>query len=95
MSYRWPNKTPVGELTYGFRFALQPGATLTAASWASTPAGLTIITSNHDANAKLALVKLGGGTLNVEYDVTCTFTDSNGEIDQRTAKLKIVEKKPT
>lgn len=64
------------------------GATMTAATWASTPSGLTISNTSF-TSAGLASARIAGGTAGTAYTITCTATATGSRIEVKSARLLV------
>lgn len=92
---RFPDRTPAEELTYGLRLArwLKPGTTLASAAWSASPDTVVKIEAIDAVNG-FALIKLSGGDVDTDYQLTCTFVASDGEKGQRDIRQRIIDVKP-
>lgn len=104
MSYRWPSKDKDEILSYSFDWSrFLDTATITGVTWYISDAdgvktevddtdvvnGLQRVSAtNTDTVATLVL---GLGTNNVDYKIHCSITDSDGNIAERSVKLRIKE----
>lgn len=62
------------------------GDTLASASW-SVPAGITKLSES--ASGTVATVWLAGGSVGVDYDVTCRIVTVGGRKDERTLRIQV------
>lgn len=69
--------------------AMDDADTLSTASWAATPSGLTL--TGQDVDGFVAPVLISGGTDRTRYLVVCTFTTAGGLTSQRTLPLFVTE----
>lgn len=65
---------------------LQAGISLVAASY-SAPAGITC--ADGGVASPFARPKIGGGTAGQTYDIGCRFTFSDGQVDDRTLRVRV------
>jgi hypothetical protein len=63
--------------------------TLSSVVW-TVPAGLVNVAQSNTTTA--ATVKLGGGTLGAEYEVSAQMTTAGGRVYNRTFRLQIKDK---
>jgi hypothetical protein len=88
---QFPDKT-VGEskvYALDFRAALA-GDTISTATWASTPTGLTFAGDTLSDSSRKANVTISGGTAGTEYTVSCVVvTVSSGETYEARAELYV------
>jgi hypothetical protein len=97
----WILKDPSAVLTYGLGWEdwLTGSDLLSTASW-TIPAGLTLLSQSlngspltvgdrtYAANT-CALVRISGGTANVDYTCVCQITTVAGDIDERSIIVKV------
>lgn len=81
-------KDPGATLDYAFDWTdwLGDGETITGTSW-TVPAGLNKVSES--ASAYVSVCRISGGTVGVNYTVTCQITTSEGEIDRRSLQLTV------
>jgi hypothetical protein len=85
------DKDPDAVLDYQLDWSdwLPDGDTIATSVW-SVPVGLT---EDSDTNTTTtATVWLSGGTAGTEYQVANTITTADGRTDERTIKIKVVER---
>lgn len=94
-------KDPQSTLAVGLHWedVIERGDTLASAIW-SVPDGLTKISEEINsapmtdagviyAANEVALVKLSGGTVGMDYVITCEVTTGAGDIDQRSITVAV------
>lgn len=104
MSYRWPSKDKDEILSYSVDWSRFLGsATITGVTWyiANASGVKTEVDDTDVVNGlqrvsatntnTVATLVLGLGTNNVEYKVYCSITDSDGNVAERSVKLRIKE----
>ena len=79
-----PNDTE--EYAFDFRKYLATGETISSAVW-TVPAGLTKVSETVAGSE--ARVKVSGGTLGEDYEITCLMTTSQGRIIDRTGVVEV------
>ena len=70
---------------------LPTGVTVSSVTWESDPTGLTF--SSESLASNIATVTISGGYYNNKYKAKCQATLSNGEIEERSLDIKVVEHK--
>lgn len=81
-------KDPDAELDYTLDWSQWLDSdTLSSASWATTPTGLSI--TNTTTTTTLAAVWLSGGSHGSDYDVRCRVVTAGGRTDDRTIRLQV------
>lgn len=94
---RWPAKTPDALRVYGYdwtNFLVDRGSSITVASvtyTADPPDDLGFATNSIVGN--IAYITISSGCANTEYRVRMQATLSNGEIEEKSMYLKVVEHK--
>jgi len=66
--------------------------TITVSSWAASPSGLTLTAGSIVTGALKTQIKVAGGTVGVEYELTNTITTSSGYSDDRSFTLICVDR---
>lgn len=61
-------------------------ATVTAANWSATN-GITI--AGTQVRERVVMVRLSGGTAGNSYTVTCTYTLSDGDVDEVSILVRV------
>lgn len=104
MSYKWPPKDPDEILDYSVDWSRFLGsATISSVTWYVNDASnvKTVIASGATVNGiqnvsqtntnTVATIHLGLGTDNKEYTFHCSIQDSNGNIAERSIRVKMKE----
>lgn len=102
MSFRWPPKDPDEILDYSVDWSRWlAGATITSVTWyvdnatgvkTALSSGLTVNglqNVSQSISGSVATINLGLGTNNAEYKITCSMTDSTGNLAERVIRIKI------
>jgi len=74
-----------------FNAWLATGITVSTVTWASDPIGLTFSSSSLASN--IATTTISEGRFNQNYKAKATATLSNGEIEERSLNIRVVEHK--
>jgi len=74
-----------------FNAWLATGVTVSTVTWASDPVGLTF--GSESLSSNVATVTISEGRFNQNYKAKATATLSNGEIEERSLTIRIVEHK--
>lgn len=104
MSYKWPSKDKDEILDYTMDWSRYLGdATIDSVTWyvadvdgiKTQVVDTTVVNGLQRVSATntntVATIILGLGTNNVEYKIYCSITDSDGNIAERSVKLRIKE----
>jgi hypothetical protein len=102
MSFKWPPKDPNEILDYSVDWSRWlAGATISSVIWYVDDASnvKTAFTSGIVVNGlqnvsqtisgDVATINLGLGTNNAEYKITCSMTDTTGNLAERVIRIKI------
>jgi hypothetical protein len=102
MSFKWPPKDPDEILDYSVDWSRWlAGATISSVIWyVDNASGVkTVIGAGQVVNGLqnvsqtisngVATINLGLGTNNAEYKITCSMTDSTGNLAERVIRIKI------
>lgn len=93
-------KDPDSTVWYGFSFELLEGEQLTSATWLidGTPAavgdtvdGLTLEATEFTSIDSIAKAQFSGGTLANRYRVTCRYSTTVTESDDRSMFIRIIQ----